>query len=78
MIYLDSASVLKGISNTSTSNNTLHITQMLKDKTETGIARKKSSFTGSRGSVELKLMRGPTRRQSNQSKKAEIVNYYYQ
>jgi hypothetical protein len=28
--------------------------------------------------AELKLMRGPTRRQSNQSKKVEIVNYYYQ
>jgi hypothetical protein len=32
MIFLDSASVLKGISNSSTMNNTSHITQMLKDK----------------------------------------------
>jgi hypothetical protein len=32
MIFLDSESVLKGISNTSTMNNTSHITQMLKDK----------------------------------------------
>jgi hypothetical protein len=45
---------------------------------ETGIARKKSNFTGSLGTAELKLMRGPTRRQSKQSKKVEIANYYYQ
>jgi ribonuclease HI len=32
MIFSDSASVLKGISNSSTINNTSHITQMLKDK----------------------------------------------
>jgi hypothetical protein len=36
------------------------------------------NFTGSRGSAELKLMRGRTRRQSKQSKKVEIVDYYYQ
>jgi hypothetical protein len=30
------------------------------------------------GTAELKLMRGPTWRQSKQSKKAEIANYYYQ
>jgi hypothetical protein len=34
MIFLDSEIVLKGISNTSTMSNTLHITQMLKDKIE--------------------------------------------
>jgi hypothetical protein len=32
----------------------------------------------SRDTVESKLMRGPTRRQSSQSKKAEIISYYYQ
>jgi hypothetical protein len=31
MIFSDSASVLKGISNSTTMNNTSHITQMLKD-----------------------------------------------
>jgi hypothetical protein len=34
MIFSDLASVLKGISDSSTMNNTLHITQMLKDKIE--------------------------------------------
>jgi hypothetical protein len=34
MIFSDSASVLKDISNSSTMNNTSHITQMLKDKIE--------------------------------------------
>jgi hypothetical protein len=34
MILLDSTSVLKGISNSSTMNKTSHITQMLKDKIE--------------------------------------------
>jgi ribonuclease HI len=34
VIFLDSESVLKGISNISTTNNTSHITQMFKDKTE--------------------------------------------
>jgi hypothetical protein len=33
VIFSDSESVLKGISNTSTMNNTSRITQMLKDKT---------------------------------------------
>jgi hypothetical protein len=37
-----------------------------------------SNFTGSRGISELKLIRGPTRRQSNQSKKVEMAKYYYQ
>jgi hypothetical protein len=32
MIFSDKESVLKGISNTSTFNNTLHITRTLKDK----------------------------------------------
>jgi hypothetical protein len=32
MVFLDLASVLNGISNSSTMNNTLHITEMLKDK----------------------------------------------
>jgi hypothetical protein len=43
MIFSDSASVLQGISNPSTMNNTSHITQMLKDKIE----RLESSFTAS-------------------------------
>jgi ribonuclease HI len=34
MIFSDSASVLQGISNSCTMNNTSHITQMLKDKIE--------------------------------------------
>jgi hypothetical protein len=52
---------------------------MLKDKIESIESRgEKSNFTGSRGTVELKLMRELTRRQCDQSKKAEIVNYYYQ
>jgi hypothetical protein len=34
VIFFESKSVLKGISNTSTRSNTLHITQMLKDKIE--------------------------------------------
>jgi hypothetical protein len=45
-------------------DNTSHITQMLKYKIETGIMRKKSNITGSLGTVELKLMRGPTWMQS--------------
>jgi hypothetical protein len=40
MIFSDSASMLKGISNSSTMNNTSSIIQMLKNKIETGIARK--------------------------------------
>jgi hypothetical protein len=52
---------------------------VLKDKIERMESRRKNSiFMGSRGTVELKLMRELTRRQSNQSKKTEIVNYYYQ
>jgi hypothetical protein len=77
MIFSDSASVLKGISNSSTMNNTLHITQMLKDKTERlELQGKKSNFTGSGGTAELKLMTWPTLRQSNQSKKVQTVNYF--
>jgi hypothetical protein len=34
VIFSDSESVLKGISNTCTMNNTSHITQMLQDKIE--------------------------------------------
>jgi hypothetical protein len=34
MIFSDSVSVLQGISNSGTINNTSHITQMLKDKIE--------------------------------------------
>jgi hypothetical protein len=52
-------------------NKTSHITQMLKDKTDRNREEKKYNFTGSRDSVELKLMRWPTRRQSNQSKKTD-------
>jgi hypothetical protein len=74
MIFSYSASVLKGISNSSTMSNTSHVTQMLKDKIENlGSRGEEFDFTGSRGIAELKLMRGPTRRQSNQSKKVEIV-----
>jgi hypothetical protein len=63
--------MLKGINNSYTNNNTSHITQMLKDKIERLESRgeKKSSFTGSRGTAELKLMRGPTCRQNSQSKR---------
>jgi hypothetical protein len=51
---------------------------MLKDKIQRLESRgKKSNFIGSQGTLELKLMR-LTRRQNNQSKKVEIVNYYYQ
>jgi hypothetical protein len=56
--------MLKGISNTSTRNNTL-----LKDKIERLESR------GIRGTV--KLLRELTWRQSNRSKKADIVNCYY-
>jgi hypothetical protein len=67
MIFSDSASVLKSISNSSKMNNASPILHMLKEKIE------RSNFTGSRGTAELKLPR-----QSNQSKKIEIVNCYYQ
>jgi hypothetical protein len=78
MIFSDSESVLKGIRNKYTTNNASHIAKMLKDKIESLESRgKKYNFTGSRGTMELKLMRELTRRQSNQSKMAEIVNYYY-
>jgi hypothetical protein len=73
MIFLDSAIELEGISNSSTMNNISHSSQMLKDKIETLESRgKKSNFAGSRGYAVLKLMRGLTQRQSNQSK-VEIV-----
>jgi hypothetical protein len=80
MTFSDLESVLKRISNTSTMDNTSHITQILKDKLGRLDSRgeKKSNFTGSRGTVELKLMSELTRRPSNQSKKEEIINYYYQ
>jgi hypothetical protein len=52
-LYLES--VLKGIRNTSIMNNTSHITQMLKHKIERLESRgRKSNFTGSRGTAELK------------------------
>jgi hypothetical protein len=71
--------VLQGISNTFTMNNTSHITQMLKDKIERlESSGEKSYFIGSQGTAELKLTRGPTRRQSKQTTKVEIANYYYQ
>jgi hypothetical protein len=55
MIFSDSASVLKGINNSSTMSNTSHITQILKDKTERLELRgkKESNITGSRGTAEL-------------------------
>jgi hypothetical protein len=78
VIFPDSESALKGISNTTTMNSTSHVTLMLKDKIERlQSGRKKSYFSGSLGTVQLKLMRELTRRQSNQSKKAEIVKSYY-
>jgi hypothetical protein len=59
-------------------NNISHITQMLKYKIVSLESQgEESNSTGSRGSLELNLMRGPTRRQSNQSEKAEIANYCY-
>jgi hypothetical protein len=62
MIFSDSESVLKGICKTSTMNKTSGITQMLKDKIERLESRKKkSNFAGSRGTVELTLMRELTR-----------------
>jgi hypothetical protein len=51
---------------------------MLKGKIDWNHAGKKSNFTRSQGTGELKLMRELTWRQSNQSEKAEVVNYYYQ
>jgi hypothetical protein len=69
-IFWDSESMLKGISSTS------HITWMLKDKIDWNHEGKISCFTGFQDTVELKLMRELTRRQSIRSKKAEIVNYY--
>jgi hypothetical protein len=75
MIFSDLASVLKGITNSSAVNNTSHITKMLKDKIERLESRgQRSSFTVSRGTADLKFMRGPTWRQSSSSKKAEILN----
>jgi hypothetical protein len=77
MIFLDSTDVLKGISDSSTVNSTLHITQVLKDKIGGwNHQERKSNFTASRATAELKLMRrmrGPTQKQSKQSKKIEIV-----
>jgi hypothetical protein len=62
MIFSISAIVLKGISNSSATNSTSHITKMLKDKIERlESLGKNSNFNGSQGTVELKLMRGPTR-----------------
>jgi hypothetical protein len=56
MIFSDSASVLKGIRNSCKMNNTSHIIQMLKDKIERlDLRGKKSNFTGSWGTAELKL-----------------------
>jgi hypothetical protein len=60
-------------------NNKSHITEILKDKIDILESRgEKCNFTGSRGTVQLKLMRELTRSQSTQSKKAETVNYCYQ
>jgi hypothetical protein len=60
-------------------SNTSHITQVLKDKIERLESRgKQIQFYWILDTVDLKLTRGPTRRQSNQSKKVETVNYYYQ
>jgi hypothetical protein len=44
MIFSDSAGVLKGISNSSPMNNTLHITQMLKDKIKNWNREKKNQI----------------------------------
>jgi hypothetical protein len=76
-MFSDPESVLKGINNTSSMNNTSHITQMLQDKIERlESCGKEYNCTGSRGTVELKLMRELTRRQSNQSKKADIFFFF--
>jgi hypothetical protein len=61
MICSDSESALKR-------NKISHISQMLKDKIDSNREGNKSNFTVSRGTVELKLMRELTRRQSDQSK----------
>jgi hypothetical protein len=52
--------------------------QMLEDKTERLESREKIQFYWIPVAVELKLTRGPTRRQGNQSKKVQIVYYYHQ
>jgi hypothetical protein len=68
----------KRISNTSTStmSNTSHITQKLEDRIERVESRgKKIQFYWIPGHCGVEEL---IRRQSNQSKKAEIVNYYYQ
>jgi hypothetical protein len=78
MIFSDSESMLKGISNTSTLNNTSHITQMLKDKIEIlELQGKKIQFYWIPGHYGVEVNGRAELRQSNQSRKAEIVNYYY-
>lgn len=44
MIFSDSASVLKGISNSSVMNNTSHITQALKEKIERLLSQGRIQF----------------------------------
>jgi ribonuclease HI len=44
VIFSDSESVLKGISDTSTIDNTSHVTQMLKDKIERLESRRKNTI----------------------------------
>jgi hypothetical protein len=52
---------------------------MLTDKTERLELRGKNPILlDTWGIAELKLMRGPTRRLRNQSKKVQTVNYYSQ
>jgi hypothetical protein len=71
MILWDLESVLKGINNTSTTNSILHITLML--KIDWNWEGKKFNFSGSWDTVELKLMRELTLRQSNQDRDSQLL-----
>jgi hypothetical protein len=51
---------------------------MLTDKIDWNRKKKKSNFSGFQGTAELKLIRQLTQRQSNQSKNAQIVKYWWQ
>jgi hypothetical protein len=56
-----------------------HYSNASRQNRKTGIVREKIHvISGSRGTAGLKLMRKLTQQQSNQSKKAKIVRYYYQ
>jgi hypothetical protein len=55
MIFSDSTGMLKGISDSSTMNNTLHITQMLKDKIERLESRGKIQFYWIKGHCRVEV-----------------------